>query len=78
MKTIAPETETEAEDSDFKPLSAQEAGNTSLYAGGTDNFGITKFDQYRTFGMFGVVTGEADVAELIGLAAAGALHNVIL
>mgnify|MGYP000700448978 CR=1 FL=1 len=25
MKTIAPETETEAEDSDFKPLTAQEA-----------------------------------------------------
>ena len=25
MKTIAPETETEAEESDFKPLTAQEA-----------------------------------------------------
>ncbi|MDP4075013.1 ATP synthase subunit I [Acidovorax sp. A1169] len=57
MKTIAPETETEAEDSDFKPLSAQEADQWR--------------SRNPPVSMWKVVAGQALVGVLVGLVAWG-------
>ncbi len=55
MKTIAPETETEAEDSDFKPLSAQEADQWR--------------SRNPPVSMWKVVAGQAIVGLLVALVA---------
>lgn len=55
MKTIAPETETEAEDSDFKPLTAQEA---ELWRSRNPPISVWK-----------VVAGQAFVGMLVALVA---------
>ncbi len=57
MKTIAPETETEAEDSDFKPLSAQEADQWR--------------SRNPPVSMWKVVAGQALVGMLVALVAWG-------
>ncbi|MDZ7864681.1 ATP synthase subunit I [Acidovorax sp.] len=57
MKTIAPETETEAEDSDFKPLSAQEADQWR--------------SRNPPVSMWKVVAGQALVGVLVALVAWG-------
>jgi len=57
MKTIAPETETEAEDSDFKPLSAQEADQWR--------------SRNPPVAMWKVVAGQALVGVLVALVAWG-------
>ncbi len=57
MKTIAPETETEAEDSDFKPLSAQEAEQWR--------------SRNPPVSMWKVVAGQALVGVLVALVAWG-------
>lgn len=55
MKTIAPETETEAEDSDFKPLTAQEADQWR--------------SRNPPISMWKVVAGQALVGVLVALVA---------
>ena len=57
MKTIAPETETEAEDSDFKPLTAQEAQQWR--------------SRNPPVSMWRVVAGQALVGVLVALVAWG-------
>ena len=57
MKTIAPETETEAEESDFKPLTAQEAEQWR--------------SRHRSPSMWQVVVGQAVVGTLVALVAWG-------
>src|SRR5690606_15057987 len=59
-------------------LATKKTGYAALNAGSANHFGIAELNQYRAFGVLGVMTGEADVAQLISLTAAGALHNLFL
>ncbi len=40
--------------------------DASFDAGGANHFGVAAFNQHRAFGVFGVVAGNADGAELVG------------
>ncbi len=55
-------------------LPLEEAWYAVFDADGADHLGITKLDQYRTLGVFGVVAGDADRAELIGGATTWTFH----
>lgn len=52
-------------------FTAQKAGNPLFHAGVAQYFGITAFDQHRTFGMFGVMPGNLYLSELVSLSATG-------
>ena len=53
-------------------LAAQEARHLVVDAGGAQHPGVAEADQHRAFRVPGVVAQDADVAHLVGLAAAGA------
>src|SRR5690606_14560487 len=57
------------------PLPFEEARHAGLDTHGADHLGIAELDQYRAFGMLGVVTGNADLTQLFGGAATGTLHG---
>src|SRR5690606_34378818 len=57
-------------------LAAQEAGYVFFNAGGAQHAGGAEFDQHRAFGVAGEAAGEADGAELVGLALAGSHAGV--
>src|SRR5690606_25440531 len=59
-------------------LAPKKTGYAALNAGSANHFGIAELNQYRAFSVLGVMTGETDVAQLISLTAAGALHNLFL
>jgi hypothetical protein len=46
--------------------------HTLFHAGGANDFGIAALDEDRAFGMFGVMAGDTDIAELIRLSLAWA------
>ncbi|MNT29307.1 hypothetical protein D3C72_1650390 [compost metagenome] len=47
-------------------LALQEAGHGFVNAGGADHLGVAEFDQYRSFGVAGVIAGNADAAQRVG------------
>src|SRR5471032_425686 len=56
-------------------LALEEARHAVFDADGADHLGIAKLDQYRSLGVFGVVAGDADRAELIGSATTWTFHR---
>ncbi len=56
-------------------LPLEEARHAVFDADGADDLGITELDQYRSLGVFGVVAGNADRAELIGSATTWTFHK---
>ncbi len=59
-------------------LAFKETRHAIFNADGADNLGIAKLDQYRSLGVFGVVAGDADRAELIGNATTWTFHREYL
>ncbi|MCY1415562.1 hypothetical protein D9M71_310490 [compost metagenome] len=55
-------------------LPLEETWHAVLDADGANDLGIAKLDQYGTLGVFGVVAGDADRAELIGSATTWTFH----
>ena len=58
------------------PAALEKGRHFFLDAGGAQHPGVAAFDQHRAFGVAGVVTRNADCAQLVGLAIAGP-HNVL-
>src|SRR5450830_5108 len=56
-------------------LTLEEPRYAVFDADGADHLGIAKLDQYRSLGVFGVVAGDADRAELIGSATTWTFHR---
>jgi hypothetical protein len=54
------------------PFALQEARHLLFDAGGADHLGVAAFDQHGTFGMLGVLAGQAHGAQLVDGAAARA------
>ena len=55
-------------------LAFEEARHAVFNADRADDLGVTELDQYRPFGVLGVVAGDADRAELIGGATTWTFH----
>ncbi|MNP32614.1 hypothetical protein D3C76_1258080 [compost metagenome] len=56
-------------------LALEEPRHAVFDADGADDLGITELDQYGSLGVFGVVAGNADRAELIGSATTWTFHK---
>ena len=54
------------------PLALEKARHPLLYRGIAQHFGIAEFHQHRTFSMLGVVAGNTDLTQFVGLSATGA------
>src|SRR5471030_825852 len=59
-------------------LPLEETRHAIFDADRADDLGITELDQYRSLGVFGVVAGNADRAELIGNATTWTFHREYL
>ena len=58
------------------PVPLRKGGGVFLQAGGDEDMGVAEFDEAGAFGMLGDAGFEADAAQFIGGALAGA-HGVI-
>ena len=58
-------------------LTSQESRYTGLDASGTYNFGIAKFNQYRSLGMAGEITGNFYRPQLLGATPTGTIHIML-